>query len=129
MKNIALMLISACFTVNAKEIKPPSYLSNEMLDSYVNGLRQQLPMSSPDGTKILTVSRQGRTIIYGMNSLDSITQQVADSMFSASKIMLCRQEAEKFMLTRGVNLTWNYFSKNGKHLATTAITPADCGFK
>lgn len=116
-------------SVVAKEVVAPAYLTDPMLDSFVTQMRRQLPISGPDGTKILSVSRQGRTLIYGMHSLDSINQQTADFMFNSKYIqMLCLQEAESFMLKRKVNLTWNYFDRHGKFLATASLTSLDCGY-
>lgn len=63
-----------------------------------------------------------------MNSIDGITQEVADLMFSYNKLIVCRQEAKKFMLSSGVNLTWNYFEKANKFLATTTLKTTDCGY-
>lgn len=131
MKNVVVfMAIFSCLSsVFPQEKSAPNYLTDQMLDGYVTALRDSLPMTGPDGTKILSISRQGRTLIYGMNSIDSINQQVADAVFNSGyKTVICNQEAEAFMLKRKVNLTWNYFTKNGKFLATSTITPADCKY-
>jgi hypothetical protein len=129
MKYIAISLLILSLAVIAKEAPAPNYLTDEMLDGYVGGLRKQLPITSPDGIKIISLSRQGRTLIYGMSTPSWLTQEKSDYLSSITKKIICNQDAEKFMLTRGVNLTWNHFNKEGKYLATTTLTPADCGYK
>lgn len=125
----AVLTLTTSLLSMAKEADPPAYITDSMLNSYVTQLQQRLPVTGPDGTKMLSVNRQGRTIIYGMKSLDSINQQTADFMFNSQyRNMLCQQSAESFWLKRKVNLTWNYFDKRGRFLATATITPSDCKY-
>lgn len=62
--------------VHAKEVPPPSYLSDEMLDSYVSGLKARLPMTSADGITIKNIARSGRTLVYSMHARDDITSRL-----------------------------------------------------
>ena len=39
-----------------------------------------------------------------------------------------RSETRDDLLKNGVTLRYSYFDKNKQHIATIAITPADCGF-
>ena len=115
---------------HAKEAPPPSYLSDDMLDSYVSGLKAQLPITSSDGITIKNVARSGRTLVYSMHARDDINQQVASLLANNGvlRAMTCRQKAEAFMLKRKVNLTWNYFDRSNRFLGTIALTLADCGY-
>ena len=117
-------------TTASSEVSAPSYMTEQMLEDYVTGLRRQLPMTSPDGITIKSASRTGRTLVYGMHARNDFSQDAAKLLFDSPKYkrQLCSQEAEAFMLKRKVNLTWNYFDNSGKHLATATITPSDCGF-
>ena len=128
----AAMVLLAAFSahVHAKEAPPPSYMSDEMLDNYVSGVKTRLPMTSADGITIKNIARSGRTLVYSMHARDDISQQVASMMANSSafRVMTCRQEAEAFMLKRKVNLTWNYFDRSNRFLGTVALTPADCGY-
>lgn len=125
----AIFLLFVTTTVAAKEVDAHAYFTDSMLDSYVYQMRGQLPLTGTDGTKILSVNRQGRTLIFGMHSIDSMNQQTTDLIFNSKyKKILCLQESESFMLKRKVNMTWNYFDRQGKFLATASLTTLDCGY-
>lgn len=112
----------------ARKIDEADVLTLEIVDAYVIKLNKKAPLNGPDNITITRLSRNENTLIYDMFVRDLISPETENfiSNITSVKHVVCNQEAEKYFLSKGFGLSWNYFDSRKKYVGNVSLTPQDC---
>ena len=115
-----------------KEIDPRS---QERLKELAAELNRFVPVMIDKETELTSVEGHEGMLIYKYRLVPYSVAQLDHAKFAASARQrvnrgACNQaETRDDFLKHGVTLRYSYFDKNGQHIATVDVTPADCGFR